>query len=63
MADLIDYTIQGNDMQIVEIGLDPGEGVRAEVGTMMFGNRDESSSIGDIGGSIIDGLFGGDKKY
>ena len=36
MADLIDYTIHGDDMQIVEIELDPGEGVRAEVGAMMF---------------------------
>jgi uncharacterized protein (TIGR00266 family) len=36
MADLIDYAIQGDDMQIVEIELDPGEGVRAEVGAMMY---------------------------
>lgn len=36
MADVIDYKIHGDDMQIVEIELDPNEGVRAEVGTMMF---------------------------
>ena len=36
MADIIDYQIYGDDMQIVEIGLDPGEGVRAEAGTMMY---------------------------
>lgn len=36
MADIIDYEIHGNDMQIVEIELDPGEGARAEVGAMMF---------------------------
>ncbi|PID94419.1 MAG: TIGR00266 family protein [Bacteroidetes bacterium] len=36
MADIIDYKIYGDDMQIVQIGLDPGEGVRAEVGTMMY---------------------------
>ena len=36
MADSIDYTIIGDDMQIVEIELDPGEGVRAEAGAMMY---------------------------
>lgn len=36
MADVIDYTIYGDDMQVVEIELDPGEGVRAEAGAMMY---------------------------
>lgn len=36
MADVIDYQIFGDDMQLVEIGLDPGEGVRAEAGAMMY---------------------------
>jgi len=36
MADVIDYTIIGDDMQLVEIELDPGEGVRAEAGAMMY---------------------------
>lgn len=36
MADIIDYKIFGDDMQIVEIELDPGEGVRAEAGAMMY---------------------------
>ncbi|MGC7845732.1 TIGR00266 family protein [Desulforudis sp. 1088] len=36
MADVIDYKIYGDDMQMVEIELDPGEGVRAEAGAMMF---------------------------
>lgn len=36
MTDIIDYVIHGDDMQTVEIELDPGEGVRAEVGAMMF---------------------------
>ena len=36
MADMIDYLIHGDDMQLVEITLDPGEGVRAEAGAMMF---------------------------
>jgi len=29
MADIIEYKIYGDDMQLVEIELDPGEGVRA----------------------------------
>jgi uncharacterized protein (TIGR00266 family) len=36
MADVIDYQLFGDDMQLVEIELDPGEGVRAEVGGMMY---------------------------
>jgi len=36
VADLIDYRIYGDDMQIVEVELDPGEGVRAEAGALMF---------------------------
>lgn len=36
MADVLDYRIYGDDMQVVEVELDPGEGVRAEAGAMMF---------------------------
>ena len=36
MADIIDYKIYGGDMQIVEVELDPGEGIRAETGAMLF---------------------------
>ena len=36
MADIVDFKIFGDDMQIVEIELDPGEGVRAEAGAMMY---------------------------
>jgi len=36
MADVIDYKIFGDDMQTVEVELDPGEGVRAEAGAMMY---------------------------
>ena len=32
MADKIDNQIFGDDLQLVEIELDPGEGVRAETG-------------------------------
>lgn len=36
MADVIDYSILGDDMQVVEIFLDPGEAVRAEAGAMLY---------------------------
>ncbi|HEX9922409.1 MAG TPA: TIGR00266 family protein [Anaerolineae bacterium] len=36
MADVINYQIYGDDMQLVEIELDPGEGVRAEAGAMVY---------------------------
>jgi len=36
MADVIDHKIFGDDMQLVEIELDSGEGVRAEAGAMMY---------------------------
>ena len=36
MADVIDFKIFGDDMQMVEVELDPGEGVRAEAGAMMY---------------------------
>ncbi|MEM6651940.1 MAG: AIM24 family protein, partial [Pseudomonadota bacterium] len=35
-SDVIDYKIHGNDMQYVEVELDPGEATIAEAGTMMF---------------------------
>jgi len=43
MADDIDYKIIGDDMQIVEIELDPDEAVQAEAGAMTYmgpGNSD-----------------------
>jgi uncharacterized protein (TIGR00266 family) len=36
LADVIDYKILGNDMQVVEIELDANEGVRAEAGAMLY---------------------------
>jgi uncharacterized protein (TIGR00266 family) len=36
VADEIDYEIRGDDMQFVEVTLDPGEMVIAEAGAMMF---------------------------
>jgi len=55
MADIIDYKIHGDDMQIVEIELDPAEGVRAEVGAMMFMQEGIQMDTG-TGGGIFKGL-------
>ena len=45
MADVIDYEIHGNDMQLVEIELDPGEGVRAEAGAMTYMEDDIEKTL------------------
>ncbi|HXH18100.1 MAG TPA: TIGR00266 family protein [Chitinophagales bacterium] len=56
-SDVIGYQIIGDDMQVVEVELDPGEAVRAEVGTMLYmedGIEMETSTGG--------GLFKGFKR-
>jgi len=50
MADIIDYQIYGDDMQLVEIELDPGEGVRAEAGAMMYMDGGIQMQTGTGGG-------------
>lgn len=57
MADLIDYQIYGNDMQLVEVELDPGEGVRAEAGAMTYMEQGIEMQTGAKGG-----LFKGFKR-
>lgn len=54
-ADIIDYTIFGDDIQTLEIELDPQEGVRAEVGTMMY-MEDEIKMETTTGGGILKGF-------
>jgi uncharacterized protein (TIGR00266 family) len=57
MADDIDYKISGDDMQLVEVELDPGEGVRAEAGAMLYMHRGIEMQTSADGG-----LFGGFKR-
>lgn len=57
MADVIDYVVHGDDMQIVEVELDHGEGVRAEAGAMMY-MEDGIEMQTSTGG----GLFSGFKR-
>jgi uncharacterized protein (TIGR00266 family) len=55
MADIVDFTIFGDDMQLVEIALDPGEGVRAEAGSMAYMEDGIEMQTG-TGGGILKGL-------
>lgn len=55
MADQIDYKLYGDDLQIVEVELDPGEAARGEIGTMMY--MDEGIDMQtSTGGGIFKGL-------
>lgn len=55
MADIIDYKIFGDDLQLVEIELDPGEGVRAEAGTMTYMENGIDMQT-STGGGLFQGL-------
>lgn len=57
MADVIDYQIFGDDLQLVEVELDYGEGVRAEAGTMTYMEDGIEMQTGTAGG-----LFSGFKR-
>ena len=58
MADVIDYEIFGDDLQLVEVELDPGEGVRAEAGTMTYMEQDIEMQTG-TGGDILTNIIPG----
>lgn len=55
MADVIEYQIFGDDLQLVEIELDPGEGVRAEAGTMTYMEQGIEMQT-STGGGLLRGL-------
>jgi uncharacterized protein (TIGR00266 family) len=58
-ADSIDYTIQGQEMQFIEIELDPGESAVAEAGAMMF--KPETISMDTVfgdGSKVEEGFLG-----
>ncbi len=63
-ADIIDYKIFGDDMQAVEIELDPGEAVRAEAGAMLYmeDGIQMQTSMGQEGGGFGGKLFAGLKR-
>ncbi len=55
MADVIDYEIVGDDLQAVIVELDPGEGVQAEVGTMLY-MEDGIEMNTSTGGGVFKGF-------
>lgn len=67
-SDVIDYRIHGEDMQFVEIELDPGESAVAEAGAMMYKDAVVSMEtvFGDgkasSGGGFMDKLVGAGKR-
>ena len=69
LADQIDYRIYGEDMQFVEIELDPGESAVAEAGTLMYKDsqvRMETvfgdGSVSSGTGGFLDKLVGAGKR-
>jgi len=59
-ADEIDYKVSGEDLQFVEIELDPGESVVAEAGAMMYmtGGIQMETIFGDGSGQQKSGIMG-----
>jgi len=57
--DVVDYEIKGNEMQFVEVELDPGEAAVGEAGSMMFMDAgiDMDTVFGD-GSEQQGGIFG-----
>ncbi|HEX5389964.1 MAG TPA: TIGR00266 family protein [Burkholderiaceae bacterium] len=57
--DVIDYRIVGDDMQLVEVELDPGEAAIGEAGSMLYmeAGVDMDTLLGD-GSAAQSGLFG-----
>lgn len=55
MADAVEYKIYGDDMQLLEVELDPGEGVRAEAGAMTYMEDGIEMQTG-TGGGLFKGL-------
>jgi len=55
MADAINYQIIGDDLQLVEIVLDPRDGVRAEAGAMTY-MEDGIEMQTSTGGGLLQGL-------
>lgn len=51
----VDYRIYGGDLQLVEVELDPGEAVRAEVGAMAYMSQGIVMDTG-TGGGVFSGL-------
>jgi uncharacterized protein (TIGR00266 family) len=69
--DVVDFEIKGEEMQFVEVELDPGEAAIGEAGSMMFMEAgiqmdtvfgDGRASSGGGGGGLFDKLIGAGKR-
>jgi uncharacterized protein (TIGR00266 family) len=66
--DVVDYEIKGNEMQFVEVELDPGEAAVGEAGSMMFMDAaiEMDTVFGDGrqggGGGFFDKILGAGKR-
>jgi uncharacterized protein (TIGR00266 family) len=64
--DVVDYEIKGEEMQFVEVELDPGEAAIGEAGSMMFMDAgitmDAAFGDGRGGGGFFDKLLGAGKR-
>ena len=60
----VDYKIIGQDIQLLEIELDPNEAVVAEAGAMIYMEQDIDfeTKLGDGSGGVFDTLFGIGKR-
>jgi len=66
----IDFVIHGNEMQFVEVELDPGEAAVAEAGVMMYMTQGinletifgDGSKQAGAGGGVLDALWGAGRR-
>ena len=64
----IDFTIHGNEMQFVEVELDPGEAAVAEAGSMMYmtdgvsWRRSSAMAAATQPAGVLDALLGAGKR-
>jgi uncharacterized protein (TIGR00266 family) len=66
----IDFVIHGNEMQFVEVELDPGEAAVAEAGVMMYMTQGinletifgDGSKPAGAGGGVLDALWGAGRR-
>jgi uncharacterized protein (TIGR00266 family) len=65
MVDVVEYTIFGDDLQMVEIQLDPQEAIRAEAGTMLYMEKGVQMQTGTDGGVMkgVQRIFTGESFF
>jgi uncharacterized protein (TIGR00266 family) len=62
---MLDYVVHGNEMQLVELNIDASQGIRAEVGAMVYMDSSVTMET-NTGGSLLGGMkryLGGESFY